>query len=188
MNPLDAREQIQIPEDTPYEKPPGGIPGFVSSDAIVAAYVALLQDQAARKNTMIQGIYGNLIQHWKDNNSRGIYDPAPGPMILVSIDPAAAAAHERTGVGAAKIFQFQTMWDPDAPPGTIAKPPVTPPPTSSDAGVNPVGPVVPGTDPALRKNLGGPYKAYDLDPSQKYMLVNFSPMNEDPGKMFWKAL
>lgn len=182
MNPLNAREQIQLSEDHPLPNPPLGIPGLVSSDAIVAAYVALMQDQCDRKNDMIQGIYGKLIADWKDNNSRGISNPAPGPMTLVHLDQAAAADYERTGTGAAKLFLFYDQWDPAVPPGTIYAPPPAPPPPAKTA--EHVGDHVPGTS-SLFFAAGGPYTPSELGnelttDNGRFVLINSTPMGFRP--------
>ncbi len=182
MNPLNAREQIQASEDHPLPNPPLGIPGLVSSDAIIQAYVALMQDQCDRKNAMIVGVYQNLLQQWKDANARGIYNPAPGPMTLVHLNRDAAAKYETTGVGAAAMFSFYDQWDPDVPPGTIATPP--PPPPITPKTPESIGQHIPGSS-NLYEALGGPYEANEVGTEQnvagsRYVLINSTPMGFKP--------
>lgn len=178
---MNAREQIQLGEDHPVNAP-AGIGGLISSDMIVANFVALMQDQCDRKNAMIQGIYGNLIANWKENNSRGIFNPAPGPMTLVHLDRNATADYERTGIGSAKLFSFYDQWDPDVAPGTIFTPP--PPPLPPAKTMEHVGDRVPGTS-SLYAALGGPYDPSEVgseitDAGVKYVLINSTPMGFRP--------
>lgn len=185
MNPLSAREQITLSEDHPLPNPPQGIPGLISGDAIVQAYVNLMQDQCDRKNANIQGIYANLLQQWRDNNARGVFNPAPGPMELVHLNQAAAANYERTGVGSALMFSFYDQWDPTVPPGTIASPPPQPIPPAKTA--ESIGDRIPGTS-NLYAALGGPYDASEVGTEQtvagaKYQLINMSPMTFEPAWM-----
>lgn len=181
MNPLNAREQIQLSEDHPLPNPPIGIPGLISSDAIVAAYVALMQQQCDLKNTWIQGVYGKLVADWKDNNSRGIYNPAPGPMTLVHLNADVAAEYEKTGVGSAGMFAFYDMWDPDAAPGSMyTPPPAQKPPEKAE---QTVGERIPGTSNLY--NPVGSYSSADVGSEitkdgAKYVLINSTPMGFRP--------
>lgn len=142
MDPLDIRETLPPLKDLDYIIiPVQGIPGFIQADAITQNFVNLLVDQVQRKVTYIQGIYNTLLDHWKSDNQRGVFNPAPGPMWLASVNTKVAASYLNTGKGGSSVFVYFQQWDKDVPPGTI----FSPTPTVVDNSTIGVGNKVPGT-------------------------------------------
>jgi hypothetical protein len=180
-NPLDVSTMIPQVEDNPHPLPPQGIPGLISADAIVQAFVNVLEMEVQKLNDFALADYNGLVTHWKSDNAAGVYRPAPGPVTLAMVDPIAAAQYEVTGVGFNKIFSFFTQFDPSAPPGTVFQPLVTPPPEKT---AESVGGLIPGTED-LYLALGGPYDPSEFGKSVTtvtghFHLVNMTPMGWKP--------
>lgn len=178
-NPLDVSQSIPSLPDQ-WQDLPGdrlgvqGIPGLISADAITASYLALMADQVKRENDLALGVYGHMIQVWHDNNARGIFQPAPGPVKLALFNPKVGTTYLTDGKNGAQVITYALYWDPAVPPGTIASPP--PPVTSS--GPHTVGAKVAGTDNIYRAE-GGTYTDPDIGTETtgadggKYVLVGF---------------
>lgn len=180
-NPLDVSTMIPQVPDTPLPLPPQGIPGFIAGDAIVQAYVNLMLQQVQKLNDFALADYNGLVTHWKSDNAAGVYRPAPPPVTLAMVDPAAAAAYETTGVGFAKMFSFYTQFDPSAPPGSVFQSVVATPP---DKTAESVGGLIPGTED-MYTALGGPYEPSEFGkqvttPTGAFHLVNMTPMGWRP--------
>lgn len=189
-NPLDVSNYLTNPD--PKDVPAGpvkGIPGVISADAVTQSYVNLLAGQCQKENDYVTGIYNDAIRRWMDDNAKGIFHMAPGPMRLGIFNPKAAAAFLNGDASQYIIYTFYDSWNPAYPPGTLASPP--PPPTVSTT-LPLVGEHVPGTV----DGIGGLYKALgnslldpslfgEHDPSDSYELVLRTPFDPTP---YWRRI
>lgn len=174
MNPLDVHDNFVTPIQDP---PPGsmwGMPAFGSilpPETIAQLSVDALSKFVQQQSDMVWGRYTGMIQAWNGDNSRGIYNPAPGPAILATVNQQAALKFYETAKGGADVIVYYPRFLPDAAPGTVFQPPVAAP--QSPRSPNPVGALIPGTT-NIYQLVGGGYtvdNVGELDPSGKFMLV-----------------
>lgn len=179
---LDVRTMLSpladIPPSPMFEV---GIPGLVTGDAIAQKFVEWLRAEIQTKVDMVVGRYSGQIQTWRGNNERGIYAPAPGPMMLASLDAAALERYVRTGTGGAAVYDFYEQSDPLVPPGTILKPPAPPAPVPIPD--DPIGELIPGTANlyvAIGSWLPTSYGVTRSKNGHTFKLINMSPVGWFP--------